>query len=177
MAGTPYWQFEPLIIDTNLPSGVFLQLSRGIDGLGNWAFYIIPAIQNPTLATDIWYEFNDNPSFPGVYPTYPNELNGTNAFWQNYTVSGFNDVEFGITIALCEPPTCVNHEDRHEQEFKSIKLPKPFTEQNRGWKQDCCVCSPMLTLASLTDSESWKNDVTSAWIKLSDPTDVVSFEL
>jgi hypothetical protein len=177
LAGTPYWQFEPLIIDTNLPSGVFLQLSRGTDGLGNWAFYIIPGIQNPTLATDIWYEFNDNPSFPGVYPTYPNELNGTNAFWQNYTVSGFNDVEFGITIALCEPPTCVNHEDRHEKEFKSIKLPKPFTEQNRGWKQDCCVCSPMLTLASLTDSESWKNDVTSAWIKLSDPTDVVSFQL
>ena len=134
LAGTPYWQFEPLIIDTNLPSGVFLQLSRGIDGLGNWAFYIIPAIQNPTLATDIWYEFNDNPSFPGVYPTYPNELNGTNAFWQNYTVSGFNDVEFGITIALCEPPTCVNHEDRHEQEFKSIKLPKPFTYHDRDWE-------------------------------------------
>lgn len=176
LAGTPYWQFEPLIIDTNLPSGVFLQLSRGTDGLGNWAFYIIPAIQNPTLATDIWYQFNDNPSFPGVYPSYPNELNGTSNFWQKYTVSGFSDVEFGITIALCEPPTCVNHEDRHEQEFKSIKLPKPFTEQNRGWK-DCCVCSPMLTLASLTDSESWKNDVTSAWIKLSDPTDVVSFQL
>lgn len=75
------------------------------------------------------------------------------------------------------PPVCVDHEDRHKREFKSIKLPKPFIEQNRGWKQDCCVCSPMLTLASLTDSETWKNDVSSAWIKLSDPTDVVSFQL
>lgn len=39
-------------------------------------------------------------------------------------------------------------------------------------------CEEMLVLASITDSESWKNDVTSAWWKLDDiVNDSVSFEL
>jgi hypothetical protein len=175
--GYPYWQVE-LLNDDSLGTGLFVQLSRSSDD--RWVFYWINSLgQDPSIAgvNDDFYEYFGDPF--GVYPDYPADLIGYTGWWRISTVIGYPTVAFGNTWSICETPTptCVNHEDRHEQEFKSIKLPKPFTEQNRGWKQDCCVCSPMLTLASLTDSESWKNDVTSAWIKLSDPTDVVSFEL
>ena len=68
---------------------------------------------------------------------------------------------------------CVKREDRYAQEFKAVKLPSTFQEQNRGLK-DCC-CKQMV-LAS-AENESWKNDVTSAWIKISDLTDSYSFKL
>ena len=68
---------------------------------------------------------------------------------------------------------CKKREDRHEQFFNSIKLPSTFVEQNRGLK-DCC-CKQMV-LAS-NENESWKNDITSAWIKLSDSIDIFSFVL
>ena len=77
---------------------------------------------------------------------------------------------FNSTSCLCIPI-----EDRHQRKYDAIQLPVIFEEQNRGWK-GCCSCEPMLTLAS-PDAETWKNDVTSAWIKLSDPTDTVQFVL
>tara|TARA_R110000772_G_scaffold9622_7_gene31557 strand:+ start:11265 stop:12764 length:1500 start_codon:yes stop_codon:yes gene_type:complete len=77
-------------------------------------------------------------------------------------------------VNSCEPQ-CVEVEDRHQRKYDAIQLPVIFEEQNRGWK-GCCDCEPMLTLAS-PDPETWKNDVTSAWIKLSDPTDTVQFGL
>jgi hypothetical protein len=69
---------------------------------------------------------------------------------------------------------CKPKQDRTNRTYTSIKLPVPFTEENRGWK-GCCECR-MLVLASAT-SDTWKNDVTSAWIKLSDPADTVTFLL
>lgn len=77
---------------------------------------------------------------------------------------------FSAKTCKCEPI-----EDRHKRKYDAIKLPEIFEEQNRGWKS-CCDCEPMLTLAS-PENETWKNDITSAWIKLSDPTDVVEFVL
>lgn len=68
---------------------------------------------------------------------------------------------------------CKKREDRFAQEFKSIKLPSTFQEQNRGLK-DCC-CKQMV-LAS-EETESWKNDVTSAWLKISDVSDSYEFKL
>lgn len=65
------------------------------------------------------------------------------------------------------------HEDRQFFEYKSIKLPKQCADQNRGLEDCCCE---ELVLAKNT-SNSWETDKTSAWIKLSDPTDSVSFEL
>lgn len=64
-------------------------------------------------------------------------------------------------------------EDRQYFEYKSIKLPKKCIEQNRGFEDCCCE---ELVLAKST-SNSWENDKTSAWMKLSDPADSVSFEL
>ena len=65
---------------------------------------------------------------------------------------------------------CRKKEDRIYREYKSIKLPVIFQEEDRGFFRCCC---PFLVLASNT-SDSWKNDITSAWIKLSDPSDTVT---
>jgi hypothetical protein len=68
---------------------------------------------------------------------------------------------------------CKKREDRFAKVFNSIKLPSTFVEQNRGLK-DCC-CKQMV-LAS-NETESWKNDITSAWIKISDQLDTFNFIL
>ena len=64
-------------------------------------------------------------------------------------------------------------EDRQLFEYKSIKLPKPCGEQNRGLEECCCE---ELVLA-LSTSNSWQTDKTSAWMKLSSNTDSVNFRL
>lgn len=68
---------------------------------------------------------------------------------------------------------CVKREDRIYREVSAIKLPEIFIEQNRGLK-DCC-CKHMVLASS--DTESWKNDVTSAWIKLAGVGDSYAFKL
>lgn len=44
----------------------------------------------------------------------------------------------------------------HIKEFKKIKLPIPFLEEDRGLKR---CGTPMLALASQTDSDKYKNDI------------------
>ena len=71
----------------------------------------------------------------------------------------------------CE--ACDDIEDRTLRVFKSIKLPKKCIEQNRGIDNCCCE-----ELVLCDDSEnSFQNDKTSAWMKLSDPADTVDFKL
>ncbi len=60
------------------------------------------------------------------------------------------------------------------KEYQTIKLPEIFEEEDRGFVR-CCI--PELVLASFGDLDTWKNDVTSAWIKLSDAIDIVTFQL
>ena len=64
-------------------------------------------------------------------------------------------------------------QDRTKEEFKSIKLPSDFVEDDRGIKGCCCK---FLVLAD-PSSDTWKNDKTSAWIKTSDPSDTYDFKL
>ena len=68
---------------------------------------------------------------------------------------------------------CKPSEDRAQFHFQSIKFPPIFVEQNRGLK-DCC-CEQIVLAGGGT--ESWKNDKSSAWIKLSSFDDSVSFKL
>jgi hypothetical protein len=78
-----------------------------------------------------------------------------------------------FSIADCSFTNC-NQEDRTYQEYKSIKLPEDFVEEARGIKDCCCV---YLVLGS-ESGDSWKNDVTSAWVKVSeDKFDTYGFEL
>jgi hypothetical protein len=78
-----------------------------------------------------------------------------------------------FTTSECPPdPFRCGIEDRIYREYKSIKLPQSFVEQDRGLT-DCC-CTQLVLGGS---SESWKNDKTSMWIKLSDEIDTYQFLL
>lgn len=63
---------------------------------------------------------------------------------------------------------CVPIEERVFSEYESIQLPQIFEEENRGFFK---CCETQLVLASTTSTDTWKNDVSSAWVKLSDPSD------
>jgi hypothetical protein len=70
---------------------------------------------------------------------------------------------------------CVDNcglEDRIYRNYDSIKLPQSFVEQDRGLTECCCIA---LVLGS--NGETWENDVTSFWMKLSDNLDSVSFDI
>ena len=68
---------------------------------------------------------------------------------------------------------CVPIQERTKKEYQSVKLPTIFTEENRGFERCCCDYT---VLASQTN-DSWKNDVTSAWIKVADINDQTTFNL
>jgi hypothetical protein len=63
-------------------------------------------------------------------------------------------------------------EDRMFWKFDSIKIPKDFSEPDRGLDECCCE---WLVLGS--SGSSWENDKTSAWIKLSSGLDSSTFTL
>lgn len=79
---------------------------------------------------------------------------------------------FDIIQIPCPP--CIPDEERIFREYQSIKLPDVFEEEDRGFFK---CCEPQLVLADPFSEDSWKSDITSAWIKLSDPTDTSSIVL
>jgi len=85
-----------------------------------------------------------------------------------------NQIENDFT-ALTESVNCgcVPMEERTAFDFQSIKFPPIFIEQKRGLK-DCC-CEQIVLAGGGT--ESWKNDLSSAWIKLSSFDDSCLFKL
>jgi len=68
---------------------------------------------------------------------------------------------------------CIPVEDRIFRQYDSIRLPRVFEEEDRGFARCCCVV-PVLASSS---SDTWKNDKTSAWIKLSSLTDIAEAKL
>lgn len=82
----------------------------------------------------------------------------------------FNALDLTINTLTC---LCRKKEDRIFRAYDVIKLPEIFVEQDRGLKDCCCK---YMVLAS-EDTESWKNDVTSAWVKLSGLGDTHEFTL
>lgn len=51
---SPYYQFELISINTNLPAGYYFQLSRGTNGTGNWQLFRINSLGvDPTTPTDL----------------------------------------------------------------------------------------------------------------------------
>jgi hypothetical protein len=80
---------------------------------------------------------------------------------------------FGDYTVVTRSCGCNKREDRIFREVGSIKLPEVFIEQNRGLKDCCCK---YYVLAS-AENDGWKNDITSAWVKLSGLGDNYSFKL
>ena len=64
------------------------------------------------------------------------------------------------------------YQERIQKKYQSIQLPVLFSDQDRGFKM---CCDPLLVLAG--GDESWENDMSSAWIKVSDPSDTFDFVL
>ena len=73
-----------------------------------------------------------------------------------------------------DPSDCIvcNNENRYKEFFKAVRLPKQFTPEDRGYKDCCCE---QLVLAGGT--ETWQNDKTAFWLKLSDPADSCTFNV
>jgi len=71
---------------------------------------------------------------------------------------------------------CTTIEERIQAEYKAIKLPVANVTNEFDEPFRCCD-EKQLVLAHTTETESYKNDVTSAWIKLSGIADTVNFNL
>lgn len=71
---------------------------------------------------------------------------------------------------------CTTIEERVQAEYRAIRLPvaKVVNEFDEPFR---CCDEKQLVLAHPTETESFKNDITSAWIKLSSISDTVSFNL
>lgn len=89
----------------------------------------------------------------------------TNIVW-----NGYGSLLIETESATCP---CVIKEERIKKKYDSIKLPSVFTEQDRGFKECCCE---FMVLGN-AGSETWKTDITSAWIKVSSPSDLIEFKL
>ena len=92
-----------------------------------------------------------------------------------WSVKNDQNILLSVTTVDCTNNDCVYIQDRIEKSYSAIQFPIVFEEQNRGWQFGCC--ESFLVLADPTSSDSWKNDVNSAWCKLSDPNDSVNFKL
>jgi hypothetical protein len=115
-----------------------------------------------------------DPNIPNEFETisYLNQPYGIGCPISDQWINKDPDWSVDTTIGI----ECVGRcgfEDRTYKEFKSVKLPEQFTEQQRG---DISCCCEYIVLAG-NGTETWKNDVTSAWIKLSDANDSVQFVL
>jgi hypothetical protein len=122
-------------------------------------------------AIDNWYIGPNFNSIVGIVALYKANTDqcptGGAPPWEATTL------DFLKTSCPCPQGVECDVEDRWQQEFKSIKLPKICQEENRGIT-DCC-CEYLIFVDGGTTS--WKNDKTSAWIKVSDPTDLFFFRL
>ena len=100
---------------------------------------------------------------PCPYGLYTNTPEGNKIFSAN------------INIIDCAENDCDYLEDRIEKFYDAIRFPVVFEEEDKGWLFSCC--ETFLVLADPFSDETYKNDVNSAWCKLSDPQDNVEFKL
>lgn len=65
---------------------------------------------------------------------------------------------------------------RYKTDHLVIKFPEGYAEEDRLKCKRYC-CTPELRLASETETEEWKNDITGVFIKRSQPGDLVEFKI
>lgn len=125
--------------------------------------------------TNFWFITNQLGSLTLTYSRYAFSGDCPIASLTDNPATGWTDTQNiwkNLTSSAQICPTC-NQQDRTKQSFNSIKLPSDFVEDNRGLKECCCEYNVLADASS----DTWKNDKTSAWIKLSDPSDTSSFKL
>ena len=123
--------------------------------------------------TDTWYITEGLGSFAGLIA----EQKGSTAPCPEASLTSANawisSIDELITECIGAGGITCDIEDRHQRSYKAIKLPKVCVDEDRGLDYCCCE---YLVLGN-AGSDTWKNDLTSAWIKLSEPTDVHEFKL
>jgi hypothetical protein len=65
-------------------------------------------------------------------------------------------------------------EERIKEDILLVKIPSVFEEEDRGFRE---CCEPEMVLASQVSNDSWKNDITPAWLKLYNASDTGAFVL
>lgn len=134
------------------------------------------------LSGSIWVITPTVGSLATIYSRYaptptgdcPETTLGSNATTNWIDTSLITDLKTLTTLGVtCPGDTNCGNQDRTFKQYGSIKLPQVFQEQNRGLKECCCTYNVLGDTAK-TD---WKNDLSSAWIKLSSASDTASFVL
>lgn len=154
-------------IELNAPTGIFngkpfwqftlfgenFELLFGLSG-PNWIIDNIAVIGQDPNNGELWFSSKNETDCP------------TNTIFDSV-----NNVIPNASTSDCI--ACVPIQERTIREYQSVKLPTIFTEENRGFER--CSCD-YIVLASQTN-DSWKNDVTSAWIKVANINDTTNFNL
>ena len=154
----PYWYF------THDGQDIYI---FSLDASGSTWFYA------PQLGTSPSVYGRYIPPSPTLCPTAglsPVPTDPTQG-WEN--LGNFPNLKVFETQGVTCPEDNCGNQDRTRKYYTSIRLPEVFQEQDRGLK-DCCCKYKVLGDSS---GDSWQNDKTSAWIKLSDTSDTATFSL
>lgn len=173
-------------LDWESASGSFPTENYNLESLGliNGRNYY--EFDTPTYPNTLRLYWRVDPAVPGGFPATPywviadktnvNQIlatlqkdslcpEGDSAHW-----NGYGSLLVSVESAECG---CNLKEERIKKKYDSIKLPSTFVEQDRGNK-DCCCEYNVLGNAG---NESWKTDITSAWIKVASASDLIEFKL
>jgi hypothetical protein len=134
---------------------------------GSWIFSVSP-LTFPIDENDILIDFEP---FKAIEAGLIPNLSCPKDFRWTCEIDKETTLKINVRSVACKIKC--SKEERTFREYNSIKLPKPFVEQKRGGISCCCK---YLVLAG-NGTETWKNDKTSAWIKVSDPSDTFTFVL
>lgn len=63
---------------------------------------------------------------------------------------------------------------RKKVDYSLVTFPSGFSEEDRGFAE-CCV--PLMVFADLSSSDTWKNDYTGVYVKLSSVTDIATITM
>jgi len=155
-------------VESGLPNLTFeMQVAGTLNGYNYYQFiYFGTQYYVWHNATDTWYISE----ILGISP-YKNELKSNEDPCPIAESPVWVSTSFYTKTEECEI-NC-GFEDRIFKEYTSIRLPKTFIEEDRGYIDCCCE---QLVLGN-AGSDSWKNDKTAVWIKLSNVADSFDFKL
>jgi len=155
-------------VESGLPNLTFeMQVAGTLNGYNYYQFiYFGTQYYVWHNATDTWYISEILGSSP-----YKNELKSNEDPCPIAESPVWVSTSFYTKTEECEI-NC-GFEDRIFKEYTSIRLPKTCIEEDRGYIDCCCE---QLVLGN-AGSDSWKNDKTAVWIKLSNVADSFDFKL
>ena len=151
-------------------------------GVNYWEFAYDTYTFTIWLSGSIWFVTDAVNSFSVIYARFvptptgecPQASLGADVNTQWINTNSFTDLKTFTTLGVpCPNDTNCSNQDRTFKQYGSIKLPQAFQEQNRGLKECCCTYNVLGDPAKT----NWKNDLTSAWIKLSSVSDTSNFVL